>query len=106
MNIAVEYKNNAGNISNCSYALTRLAFVKHMAIAGQRYAPTPQKLIRTIAMFFYYSFYLQRQDFYNNKFSVPPTKLYDPTEKVNFQISLEKQLLIFYQNELMEAFIL
>ncbi len=84
MNIQVEYKDNVGNISNRSYAMTRLAFAKHMAIAGQRYAPVPQKLMRTIAMFLHYSFYLKRQEFYNNKFSVPPTQLYDPTEKGQF----------------------
>ncbi len=84
MNIDVEYKDNAGNISNRSYTMTRLAFAKHLAIAGQRYAPAPQKLVRTLAMFLHYSFYLQRQDFYNNKFSVPPVQLYDPTEKGQF----------------------
>ncbi len=84
MNIDVEYRDNAGNISSRSYTMTRLAFAKHLAIAGQRYAPIPQKLMRTIAMFLHYSFYLQRQDFYSNKFSVPPDQLYDPTEKGQF----------------------
>lgn len=84
MNISVEYRDNSGTTSTHSYALTRLAFAKHLAIAGQRYAPAPQKLMRTIAMFFHYSYYLQRQDFYNDKFSVPPPQLYDPTEKGQF----------------------
>lgn len=84
MNIVVEYKDSAGNISTRSYVLTMLAFAKHLAIAGQRYSPAPQKLMRTIAMFIHYSFYLKRQDFYSNKFSVPPVQLYDPTEKGQF----------------------
>jgi len=84
MNISVEYKDRTETISNRSYTLTILAFAKHLAIAGQRYAPVPQKLMRTIAMFLHYSFYLQRQDFYNDRFSVPPPQLYDPTEKGQF----------------------
>jgi hypothetical protein len=35
-------------------------------------------------MFFHYVSYLQRQNFYNNRFSVPPNQLYDPTEKGQF----------------------
>ena len=84
MNINVEHKDSAGNISSRSYTMTRLAFAKHLAIAGQRYAPMPQKFMRTIAMFLHYHLYLQRNDFYSNKFSVPPDQLYDPTEKGQF----------------------
>lgn len=84
MNIAVEYKDTAGTISNQTHRLTRLAFAKHLAMAGQGYAPRPQKLIRTIAMFFHYSYYLQRQSFNNDRFSEPPIQLSDPTEKGQF----------------------
>jgi hypothetical protein len=80
MNIAVEYIDTAGTISNQTHRLTRLAFSKHLAIAGQGYAPRPQKLIRTLAMFFHYSSYIQRQAFYNGGFSEPPLQLSDPTE--------------------------
>ena len=84
MNIQVEYKNGAGTITNQTHRMTRLAFAKHLAIAGQGYAPRPQKLIRTIAMFFLYCNYIQRQAFNNNKFSEPPIQLSDPTEKGQF----------------------
>ena len=84
MNITVEYKDTAGTISNQTHKLTRLAFAKHLAIAGQGYAPRPQKLIRTIAMFFHYSNYIQRQAFNNDRFSEPPIQLSDPTEKGQF----------------------
>lgn len=84
MNLSVEYKDRTGTISNRSYNITRLAFAKHLAIAGQRYAPGPQKLMRTIAMFIHYSYYMQRQAFYDDRFSVPPPQLYDPTEKGQF----------------------
>ena len=53
-------------------------------MAGQGYVPKPQKLIRSIAMFIHYSCYIQRQAFYNNKFSEPPIELSDPTEKGQF----------------------
>lgn len=84
MNISVEYKDTTGTISNLIFRMTRLAFAKHLAIAGQGYAPSPQKLIRTIAMFFHYSYYLQRQAFYKHRFSEPPIQLSDPTEKGQF----------------------
>jgi hypothetical protein len=84
MNITVEYKDTAGTITNQTHRLTRLAFAKHFGIAGQGYAPRPQKLIRTIAMFFHYSYYLQRQAFNNDRFSEPPLQLSDPTEKGQF----------------------
>ena len=84
MNIQVEYKDTAGTITNQTHRLTRLAFAKHLAIAGQGYAPRPQKLIRTLAMFFHYSSYIQRQAFNNDRFSEPPIQLSDPTEKGQF----------------------
>jgi hypothetical protein len=84
MNLEVEYKDQHGVISTQTHRMTRLAFAKHMAIAGQGYAPTPQKLLRTIAMFFHYSYYVQRHAFYNDHFSEPPIQLSDPTEKGQF----------------------
>jgi len=84
MNLTVEYKDTAGSISNQTYSLTRIAFAKHLAIAGQGYAPRLQKLIRTIAMFFHYSNYIQREAFNNDRFSEPPIQLSDPTEKGQF----------------------
>lgn len=84
MNISVEYKDRAGVISNPTYNITRLVFAKHLAIAGQGYSPRPQKLLRTIGMFFHYSKYLQRRPFYNDQFSEPPIELSDPTEKGQF----------------------
>ncbi|HHV84539.1 MAG TPA: hypothetical protein GXX42_01805 [Petrimonas sp.] len=84
MNIIVEYKDTSGTISNQTHSLTRLAFAKHLAIAGQGYAPRPQKLIRTFAMLFHYSYYIQQQAFNNNRFSEPPIQFSDPTEKGQF----------------------
>lgn len=64
--------------------MTRLAYAKHLAIAGQGYAPRPQKLIRTLAMFFHYRSYIQRRAFYSDRFSEPLTQFSDPTEKGQF----------------------
>lgn len=83
MHIPVEHKNTSGHISNLSFNLSWLGFAKHMAIAGQGYAPRPQKLLRTIGMFFHYSYYLQYA-FLNDRFSEPPISLSDPTEKGQF----------------------
>jgi len=84
MNISVEYINSLGAVFNRNYMITRLAFAKHMAIAGQGYAPRPQKLFRMIGMAFHYGYYIQRKAFYNSRFSEPPTELSDPTEKAQF----------------------
>lgn len=84
MNISVEHIDTTGTTHNLSFRMTRLAFAKHMAIAGQGYAPRPQKLLRTIGMFFHYGYYTQRQAFNNNRFSEPPAALSDPTEKGQF----------------------
>ena len=65
--------------------MTRLAFVKHLAISGQAYAPKMQKLVRAIGMFLHYNKYIQRKEFYvGNRFSEPPFELSDPTEKGQF----------------------
>jgi hypothetical protein len=84
MNIAVEYIDTAGATSKLNYRLTRLAFIRHLAIAGQGYAPRPQKLMRTLGMLLHYSYYLHRTAFYNNRFSEPPISISDPTEKGQF----------------------
>lgn len=84
MNISVEYKDTAGIITNQTHRLTRLAFAKHLAIAGQGYAPRLHKLLKTIAMLFHYRYYLQSQAFNNDHFSLPPIELSDPTEKGQF----------------------
>jgi len=84
MNISVEYKDVKGTLSNRSFKMTRVAFAKHLAIAGQGYAPNARKFLRTIGMFFHYSYYIQRKAFYDNRFSEPPTGLSDPTEKGQF----------------------
>ena len=84
MNISVECKDTNGTISAQTHNLSQLAFAKHLAIAGQGYAPSPQKLMRTVAMFLHYSCYMQRRAFNNDRFSEPPVALSDPTEKGQF----------------------
>ena len=84
MNISVEYKDTAGVISNQIHKLSRLAFTKHLAIAGQGYAPGPRKLFRALGMFLHYSYYLQVPEFNNDRLSEPPEGLSDPTEKGQF----------------------
>ena len=84
MNIPVNYIDQNGNTQNLNYNLSRVAFAKHMAIAGQGYAPRLHKLLRIFSMFFHYMYYIQRDSFYNNSFSEPPIQLSDPTEKGQF----------------------
>ncbi|MEO7214958.1 hypothetical protein [Mucilaginibacter sp.] len=84
MNISVEYKNTHGVVTNQIHHMSRLAFAKHLAIAGQGYAPAPRKLLRSVAMFLHYSYYTRSGAFNNDRFSEPPIELSDPTEKGQF----------------------
>lgn len=64
--------------------MSRLAFAKHMAFAGQRYSPIPAKLFRTLGMFLHYSQYMRHDAFSASRFSLPPAVLSDPTEQGQF----------------------
>jgi len=80
MDINVNYLDSNSVTHNETHTMTRLAFVKHLAMAGQGFAPRTQNLIRTLGMLFHYSGYIQRTEFYNNRFSRPDDLFYDPTE--------------------------
>jgi hypothetical protein len=84
LKIAVEYLDKHGNISNKNYSISKIGLVKHMAIAGQRHAPSSHKILKTIGMFFQFGYFLQSSSLKNDKFSLPPNNLYDPTEKGQF----------------------
>jgi hypothetical protein len=84
MNIPVDYIDALGVNHSLNFNINRIAFAKHLAIAGQGFAPKPSKLFRTLGMALHYSNYIQRNSFYNNHFSQPPTGLSDPTEKGQF----------------------
>ncbi len=95
MNLPVDYIDNNGTNHNLNFTISRLAFVKHFAIAGQGYAPRLSKLFRAIGMAFHYSYYLQSHSFYNNHFSQPPDSLSDPTEKGQFSNLVGKAIADF-----------
>ena len=84
MKIEVEYFDKQGTISNITYNISKLGLIKHMAIAGQKYAPKIHKIGKTIGMFFQFSYYLQSNSLKHDKFSLPPDYLCDPTEKGQF----------------------
>lgn len=84
MNIPVDYIDASGLNTSLDYTINRITFAKHLAIAGQGFAPRPSKLFRTLGMALHYSNYIQRNAFYNNRFSTPPDILSDPTEKGQF----------------------
>ena len=84
MQIEVEYLNKYGKILKQDYSISKLALVKHMAIAGQKYAPSSHKILKIIGMFLQFDYFLQSSSLRNNKFSIPPNNLYDPTEKGQF----------------------
>lgn len=84
MQLSVEYMNTNSVLSKKSYSLPQIAFAKHLAFAGQGYAPSSKKIMRAISMFVHYSSYLKRTEFNSGRFSEPPIQLSDPTEKGQF----------------------
>lgn len=84
MNIEVEYIDQLGITHKQTHRLSRLAFVKHLAIAGQHYAPRSHKFLNTLASLVVYKYYIRKQEFSNNRFSEPPTNFSDPTRKGQF----------------------
>lgn len=100
MNISVNHIDTTGATHQRNYKMTRLAFAKHLAFAGQGYAPTPQKIFRTIGMFCHYSCYMQRGAFNRDRFSEPPPGLSDPTEKGQFSTLIGKAIADFLSKRL------
>lgn len=85
MEIQVEYRNGSGITTNQTHNMSRIAFAKHMAFAGQAFMPSTHKIIRTISMFFHYHYYIQKLEYNErNCFSLPPKELSDPTEQGQF----------------------
>jgi hypothetical protein len=106
MNIEVEYIDQLGMIHNQTHRMTRLAFAKHMAFAGQGYRIKPSNILRILGMFFHYSYYMQRQDFYNNNcFSLPPSILSDPTEQNQFSNIVGKAIADFLSKRINQSFL-
>jgi hypothetical protein len=104
MNIPVEYLDHAGKTTNPTYSLSRIGFIKHLAMAGQGYALRPQKLMRTLGMYLHYSSYLQRTSFNANHFSQPPAGLSDPTEKGQFSNLAGKAIADFLSKRIGNSF--
>ncbi len=84
MNIEIDHIDSRGDQQRINLQLARVGFAKHMAVAGQQYAPSLSKFFRTLGMFFHYSAYIQRDAFNNDCFSEPPAAFSDPTEKNQF----------------------
>jgi hypothetical protein len=84
MEIDVEVVDERGNIRNEIIHFSILAFLKHMAMAGQGFMPSVRKYTRMIGMFFHYIEYLSLQALNNSHLSEPPSVRRDPTEKGQF----------------------
>lgn len=100
MRIEVEYKNHTGKLTPKTFPMTRLAFAKHLAIAGQAYAPCLQKFIRFVGMYWSYSYYIQKRAFNKDHFSEPPIQLSDPTEKNHFSNLAGKAIADFLSKQI------
>jgi hypothetical protein len=100
MNIQVEHIDSSGITHSKIFSMSRLAFIKHLAIAGQEYTPQPQKFFRSVGMFLHYSYYIQRQTFKNNRFSEPPVELSDPTAKEQFSNLAGKAIADFLSKQI------
>ena len=84
MELLVDHVDQQGAHHARRLQMSRLAFAKHMAFAGQRYAPIPANLFRSLGMFLHYAPYLRREAFNASHFSRPGLLLRDPTEQTHF----------------------
>lgn len=84
MNLSVEYRDSMNKYNQLTFNINKVAFVKHLAFAGQDFAPKLQKLLRTLGMLLHYGYYLESSAMNNDYFSTPPIFLSDPTEKAQF----------------------
>lgn len=103
MNLQIDYEDRNGLLSKKNIKLTKIAFLKHSAISGQGFAPSPNKLLRTLGLFFHYSYYLKNKDFNNNHFSLPPVELSDPTEQGQFSNIVGKAIADFLSKQIDES---
>jgi hypothetical protein len=103
MHIKVEYKDSNGSENTKEYNISRPALVKHLAVAGQNFAPHPRKLLKIIGMFLQYAFYLQKNEMRENRFSTPPRELSDPTEKGHFSNLVGKGIADFLAKKIDNA---
>lgn len=102
MNLEVKYYNGS-ILENRNYIMSRAAFIKHLGIAGQRYAPSTKKLIRTMGMFLHYSPFMKIHDFNNDHFSNPSPSFYDPTEKAHFSNLAGKAIADFLSKKIYKS---
>lgn len=84
MQLAIDHIDQKGTSSTSNIQLSKLAFIKHMAMAGQRHRFSPSKLLRMLGMLMHYQCYLRNFERNRNRFSEPPSHLSDPTEKNQF----------------------
>ncbi|NMM49822.1 hypothetical protein [Marinigracilibium pacificum] len=104
MIIDLENKDSSEILTNSQIQLSRLAFAKHFSIAGMGYAPKLEKINRVLGLFFLFRNYLRRNEFYNyNKFSTPPKRFSDPTEKSQFSNLAGKAIADYLSKQLDES---
>lgn len=82
MKLEIEYKDGKGKESKITRYISKLALIKHMAIAGQGYTPSISTFKKGFGIMLAYSSYFPTNT--NNYFNNPPAYEYDPTEKSHF----------------------
>jgi hypothetical protein len=84
MDIHVQQRERSGNICNEKFSISKIAFIKHLAIAGQHFMPSLKQVKRGIGMMLYFCDYFRQKEFDANHFSLPPKDVLDPTEQGQF----------------------
>jgi hypothetical protein len=84
MDIEIEYIDQNRNISTRTETINAFGLLKHIAIAGQGYLPSLKYYTRVFGIFCHYIEYLNPRDLSASRFSQPPPKRRDPTEKGQF----------------------
>jgi hypothetical protein len=84
MLIDVTIEGTGGPASVQQVRVSRLQFIKHLALAGMDNTPRFDRLLRTIGALLFFSPYLGRNDYDSNRFSDPSGAYRDPTAKAQF----------------------
>jgi len=104
MELIVEHIDASGHLHNLNINISKLAIIKHLAVAGQGFQPRLNKLMRVLGFFFHYRGYLESQSLRNNCFSQPPDILYDPTETAQFSNLIGKAFADFLSKHINRSF--
>lgn len=97
MKLEIEYKDGKGEKSKITRYISKLALIKHMAMAWQGYTPSISTFKKGFGIILAYSSYFPTNT--NNYFNNPSAYEYDHTEKSHFSNLAGKAIVDYLANK-------